>query len=244
MVKIAYTSVANTPEETLRQNAAVNAARGLPKLGARPLAPRLAVVGGGASAARNIGYLRAWNGEVWAINSAYAWCVAHGIKARFYAVDGRPVIASLAKGATQAVVSLRCAPETFAALEGADVETIDADMTHGPSAATTAALVGIACGHRHISFFGCESSLSDAPNGPAASPQDYSEKLLIAAHGGQYLTNPGLLMQAEHLAEIIRAAPHVYETRSGGLLAALVLDPDYDVVAATRGVHQAIGLAS
>jgi hypothetical protein len=48
------------------------------------------------------------------------------------------------------------------------------------------------------------------------------------------------LAQAELLAELIRSAPGVFCDRSGGLLSALVADPEYDIVAASKDIHEAI----
>jgi hypothetical protein len=39
---------------------------------------------------------------------------------------------------------------------------------------------------------------------------------------------------------MICLAPHVYCSRSGGLLDALIADPDYDVTAANRQLYETI----
>jgi hypothetical protein len=233
-VKIHFTAKCNTADEEIRRNEAINSRLALPAIG--PVSERLAVIGGGASIADRLDEIRRFDGERWAINGAFRWCSERGMESTFFSVDARPVVVPMAQGAKRAVLALRCDPALFAIPH---VEIADASDLIGPSSATTAPLVAIKRGHRHMTFFGCESCYS-VRAGPSPSPVDYQDRLLVRVGDAEFLTNPGLLMQAEMLAEIIRSAPHVFSEQSGGLLRALIACPDYDVIAATENVHRTI----
>ncbi len=89
-------------------------------------------------------------------------------------------------------------------------------------------------GHRSVTFFGCDSSFGDYQSHvyPVALPQD-----LIAAQVGEqgFATKPEFIMQAVDLAALCRELPRHCRNRSGGLLAALIENPEWDVV----GVREA-----
>jgi hypothetical protein len=240
-VRINFTAVCNTSESDLRSNEAAARSLGLPEVGRTVVSERLAVVGGGASVVECIDELRAFPGEVWAINGAFHWCLENGIDATFYSIDARRAIASMAEGAARAVLSVRCHPETFAAIDG-PIE-VYAGQHIGPSSAVTASLCAIQRGHRHVSFYGCDSCYTETVSAPKASPLGYTDRILVRADGSDFLTDPGLFMQAELLAEIVRSAPAVFDECSGGLLRALVADPEWDIIAASQSIHDKVKLA-
>lgn len=231
-MRITWEAACSTDAATLQRNEAHSQGLGLPRLGAYGCQPRLAVVGSGEI---DWDALKRFDGEVWAINRAYHWCQERGIDATFYAVDASPIIAEWARGAMRAVLATRCDPATFDAVKGAYVELCEVPANGGPSAATCAVMIAIERGHREIHWFGCGSHVADVD-----APRFRQSLLKVRANGCEFLTDPGLVMQAEYLADVIRAAPHLFHDRSGGLLAALVADPDLVTVAATANVHQAI----
>jgi hypothetical protein len=51
----------------------------------------------------------------------------------------------------------------------------------------------------------------------------------VKANGETFHTEALLLLQAEYMATMLRHAPNVFKEKSGGLLRALVKDPEYDV---------------
>jgi len=114
---------------------------------------------------------------------------------------------------------------------------------HGPTSACAAPYIAVTRGHRHLTFYGCSSTFT--PDGRShAYKVERRELLDVACNGGHYITNPTMLSQAEFLADLIRAAPGVFADRSGGLLSALVADPDYDIIAASQDIHDNIKQAA
>lgn len=241
-MKINFTAVCNTSESELRGNERASRLLDLPEVGsAGPVSERLAVVGGGPSIVQFADELKSFPGEIWAINGAFHWCLSKGIDATFYSIDAKPIVADMATGAKRAVLSYRCHPHTYAACDG-HIEIYSGEHL-GPSSATTAALAAIKRGHKRVTFYGCGSDYPDVTGGPTPSPHQYEGKMLVRANGQDFLTNPGLIMQAELLAEVIREAPVVFDERGGGLLAALVADPEWFAVAASQSIHDALKVA-
>lgn len=241
-MKINFTALCNVSESELRGNERASRLLDLPEVGSiGNVSERLAVVGGGPSVVDYVDEIRSFPGEVWAINGAFHWCLSKGIDATFYTTDAKEVVSCMAQGATRAVLSYRCHPHTFAACDGR-IEIYSGEHL-GPSSATAAALVAIQRGHKRVTFYGCNSDYSDAAGAPNPSPLQHEGKMLVRANGQEFLTNPGLIMQAELLSEIIREAPHVFDERGGGLLSALVSDPEWFAVAASQSIHDALKVA-
>jgi len=88
-----------------------------------------------------------------------------------------------------------------------------------------------------MTFYGCAASYA---GGSHVYKDIRDGSIEVMAGGRSYLTNPAFLKQSEFLAELIREAPGVFAERSGGLLAALVADPSYDIVAASRSIHEGL----
>lgn len=240
-MKITFTALCNADESALRRNEEACRFLQLPEVGSSKVSDSLAVVGGGASVTRCVGELRAFDGEVWAVNGAFKWCKDRGIDATFYTVDALPIVSRMAAGARRAVLSHRCDPSTFSAVDG-PIEVWSGEHL-GPSSATTSTLCGVERGHKSITFYGCDSCYSTAADAPNPSPIDCKERIVVRVNGQEFLTNPGLIIQAEFLAEVIRTAPHVFKERSGGLLGALVACPEWEAVAATRSLYESLTAA-
>jgi hypothetical protein len=191
----------------------------------RATSEKLAVVGGGFSAGEHLEELRAFGGEVWGINGAAKWCIDRGIDASLFSCTPLPQQMS---GISKAVLSYECASETFRGLNGAEIYTFDRDG-YGPTSGCCIPALAFSAGFKEVHFFGCEGSYGpqthiyqDAPNG---------SDMIVRVNGSEYRTNIGYFMQSELLARVIREAPNYCKDRSGGLLAALVADPDgWDVI--------------
>jgi hypothetical protein len=243
-MRIKFRAVNCIPEEVLEQNRRRNTALGLPDVSKHSGASHcLAVVGGGHSIKEHVDELRGWPGEVWAINGAFQWCREHGIEATFYTVDPSTSLTEQCRGAKRAVLASLCSPLLFDAMRGADIEVAQVGEGGLPSYATSAGsspAIAIVRGHREITFFGCESSFDKQTHLYKNVPTGV--EVLIDVSGQQFLSDATLLLQAEFLSEIIRAAPDVFNERSGGLLSALVSEPDYDIIAASREIHRQLAL--
>lgn len=201
--------------------------------------PPLAVVGGGPSVKEYLEELRAWPGDVWIACGAFPWCRQNGIDGAFFSADPQPSVAGLCDGAARAILSSCSDRSVFDALMGADVTVFDLyDGRHGVSTVTAAPVLALGMGHPSVAFFGCESSYVGQTH--AYSHQPTGSEITVECGGELYDTTLQLLAQALCLSEVMRAAPDKLICHSGGLLAALVADPEYDVVAGTRGLYMAL----
>ncbi len=234
-MKINFTSNGCVPAADLTRNEDYARRLGFPKM--EPAAShRLAVVGGGPSVADKLDELSAWEDEIWAINGAFHWCLRHGIDPAFFSVDPLPQTAEHCWGATRAVLATWCHPATFEALKDADISAFK-PRDHGATTATTAPEIAIEVGYREVSFYGCESSFGETTH--AYGNRGIGNLMKVSCNGHEFLTTPDMMMQAEFLGELIRAAP-CFKDCSGGLLAAYIASPDIDVLAATPAIHRAV----
>lgn len=190
----------------------------------------LAIVGGGPTIREKVERLRDWNGEIWAINGAWRWLFDQGIKATYFSCDPADD-STLIAGASRAVLAAHCHPVMFSVAP----ETYRwSGETYGTTTATAATLIAPRCGFSEVTFFGCGSSYTDITH--VYQAEETKEYLLVKCNGEQFLTKPEFLLQAECLAEVIRAAPNVFHEESGGLLRAMVVDPEWDAIAGSRNL--------
>ena len=188
----------------------------------------LAIVGGGSSIESRIGELLAHKGDIWAINGAWRWCAERGIPAWFYSADPRPNIAKLCNGAP-VILADHADPETWA--KAGEKRMVKGPYI-GPSSATSTLRTALHAGYRKMTYYGCESSWSENTHAYEHKPTD--DWLQVRVGGNEFVTNLHLLHQAEVLAEVLRAAPNVYNERSGGLLAALIESPKWDAICGAK----------
>lgn len=190
-----------------------------------PAGKKLAVIGGGPSINDHIEEIRAFDGDVWAINGAWKWCDDRVIEATFLAVDPHPIVAQWAKGAKRALLETRCDPLAFETLKDAEVILFDVDGPDGIAArgstATAAPHLALRMGYGPIIFYGCESSYIPGMT-HAYCDEAREDELVIEVDGHDYLTAPDYYIQAHELANMIRLAPEFMSEQSGGLLRALV----------------------
>jgi hypothetical protein len=237
-VRINFTSIGCVPAAGLEHNEDYARRLGFPKW-SPAASQRLAVVGGGPSIANHIEELAAFDGDIWAINGAYRWCRNRGIDAAFFTIDPQPSTTELAVDVERAVLAISCDPSMFDALRGADVEAFKL----GPAGATTATASPIFAaekGYRSVTFFGCESSYGESTHAYAHYGRDLKSLMRVRCNGGEFLTTPDMMLQAEFLGGLIREAP-MFEERSGGLLSAFIASPEIDIIAATQRIHDALG---
>lgn len=214
---------------------------GLPsveKIGAR--GRDLAIVGGGHSVNEHIETLRNWPGDIWAMNGAFHWCRDHGIDAAFFTVDALPQWSFYAEGAKRAIVSTSCDPSLFDVLKDAEVFTFDqASYIGGSTTATFGPLIGVNAGYGPVSFFGCGSDYAGGTS-HIYENEKISYGMTVSVGGKEYATNAAYFMQAEALAKVIREYPEIFKDKSGGLLAALVENPEYEIISIGSDIESAI----
>ena len=69
-----------------------------------PRTGHLAVVGGGASALRQLEDLRAWKGDIWGLNQTAAWLLSEGVDCELFTVDRSHLVAPEVVGVKRAVI--------------------------------------------------------------------------------------------------------------------------------------------
>lgn len=216
----------------MQQNAAYAVGLGVPLV--QPMNTRLplAVVGGGPSVVSHLDELRAWPGEIWAINETCRWLKSNGIDSTFFSVDPLEVIAGWIDGGP-ALLASSCHPKCWSKADARmfHMENVTADnpVIGGTTTALRAPMLALRMGYAPVSFFGCESSYADTSH--AYRSEQPIDQVIVRADGVDYRTDLALLDQAENLAVIFREFPDVFIDRSGGLAAAMAKDPDWEVVA-------------
>jgi hypothetical protein len=230
MVRIRFEPVARVSDEDLDRHRAYSRSLGLPEIvsgTAGAAAPSLAVVGGSPSVAGYIDRLRNWDGDILAINGAWEWCRDNGIDAIFYTID--PIVGA-PENVERAILGDTCSPALFDALSGANIELVRLGLDNILPASTSAGTVpAFACwrGHRHITFFGCESSFTERTH---VYDKPLPMNLVWVDCGGvEYVTNAQMIMQAEWLAQVARAWPEYITVEGEGFLPALIEHGEYDV---------------
>lgn len=225
-------------EDVLARNKALSKARNLPSVfetGSKP--GPLAIVGGGPSLSGLTERLRAWKGDMWAVNGAYHWCRDRGIDAAFFTLDPSPWQGG--KPAHRAILADACDPSVFD--HARDIQVFPfGDFPNGSTTASTAPLIAAMRGHEKITLFACESSFVTREHAYVhQGPTD--SRVLVTCGGTEYLTTPQLIMQAEYIAEIARGVPGYVEIVGDGLLPALIEHGTYEVLKVSRNIAEAVG---
>lgn len=227
------------PEETLR-NIAYARSLGLPYAKEAKERPPLMVLGGGHSIRSKVEEVKKAPFDKWIIGSAFRFWREQGVEGTFFSVHPSPAALKNIDCVKKALLATVTDPQVFDALNGVDVEIFDlvrgGVVTHASTTATVAPMLAIELGYREVAFYGCDSSYHGSTHAYMSVEDPYLMKVKCGEK--EFLTGAEFLMQAEFMAEIIRAAPNVYFNRSGGLLAALVENPDYDVTHISKTLHE------
>lgn len=240
MAKIAFIAGEVFQPDILTSNKAKNSGLGLPFPGAVVAAGRpLAIIGGGPQISRYTEELKAWDGDIWAINGAFGWCLDNGIRATFYSLDASDGLIGVAERARIAILADSCSPLVFDAVDG-PVFLVDMDaIPKGCTSACTAPMLAALKGYSSLTFYGCESSFSDAEHAYSWAYITAS-RVKVECGGREYLTTPQLIMQAEYLADISRSIPNFITVKGDGFLPALIEHSDYSVTKISRDLAEGI----
>lgn len=224
-MRIRFVGVNPVSGSTLRRN---RKALGVYPRPPRATQPVLTVIGGGASA---LAAPEAPEGDVWAINGAWKWCRDRGVNATLFTIDPKflvPADIAILGDSCNPILARQCGQVFVQPLAG---------LMRGTTSATAVPHVSALAGYSDVRFFGCEGSFG-------AQTHTFKDidgsRLTVRCGGTEFVTNPQMLMQCEVLAEIIRTFPKVYKDRSGGLLGAMITDPDPDIIAASPQIHEAL----
>jgi hypothetical protein len=248
-VKIRFTGVNPVPDDQVVRNWEYARSLGFPKIG-KAETEHLAVVGGGPSIEKHLLELRAWDGDIWAINGAFQYLRQRGIRAAFFSLDPTDLILDDLVGARRAVLGMTCHRSVFSVLSDIHVEAFstygEGAIKAGATTATAAPHAALVWGYKTVTFFGCEGSWGKefthayGNARPTGGLPQFHDLIKVSCNGEEFLTAPDMLMQVEFLSGVIRNAPKFAFERSGGLLAAAIQDPDIDVIAGNAALHAAV----
>ena len=242
-------------EEGRSANLKKNLARGLPVL--EQVVPEherpLLIVGSGPSVSELIEKVKAWPGDVWAINGAYDFLLSHGLICEgFFGIDPLPQLADYLRNAneyTTFYLASMCDPAVFDALEGHKVllwhaMAEDRDkypeghqmIYGGTTAVTRAPFLALALGYRSINMIGVDSSYSD--ESPycykwGTYSTDIAEMTIpVTINGeGPFYTEIGLCKQIAQLGTMLTAfnrSREMLKIHPAGLMGAFMRAPMLD----------------
>jgi hypothetical protein len=204
----------------------------------RGLGP-LAVVAGGPSIKNREEELRYFGGDIWGVNGAFEWLYRHDVKSTFFTLDP-PTHVSHYPPDMCGLVASSCPTEFFDQLNGRNLTLFDVNcpggISTGATGVTAIPILAGRMGYGPVTFYGCEGSFEgdDTHAYPYSPPVNM---LVVECNGQQFATQADFLMQTEVLSALIRQFPNVYAERSGGLLSAMVADPDYDIVGLSHNLR-------
>ena len=262
MAKIKFAGGPPVEPGTIALNSIYARSLGIPFVKESPAHGRtLAIVGGGPSVAGVVEELRAFDGEIWAINGACSFLRERGIESTFISVDPHEIVLKWAQGARRAMLCTRVAPAVFALLKDVDVRIFDIahDVPDGVHCCSSTASLGFDLatdlGYRTVIWYGCEGSWAGSTAENANNAQDFThdylepsekrdERMVVLCGGVEYLTAPDFYVQSCELAEVIRKFPRHFSERSGGLLRALVATPEHDIIRVSRALMAILRPAS
>lgn len=251
------------PEEVYEEQQEQNIAAGYRRVEIAPIHDiPLAVVGGGPSIKRQIAELVNWPGHIWGVNQSAQWLMRFSPKCPvlMFSVDPDPRLAEFADGVEYALLGGSCHPELFAkfkpenvryfltrpqrGIERKDITPVAEPKveTFGPSSVTRIFMPAALLGYRDVTFFGCEGCIDETTLEGNACRNDYAKGwrsrenlrlMIIKAGGREYLTTPDYYITTQHLVKVMKAYPKLKQ-RSGGMLEAMLNDPDWSCVAVSQ----------
>lgn len=249
-MKVEFFSMPCVSLEIIEQHRSAALARNLPPhTEFKATARRLAVVGSGPSVAARLEEIRSFDGDVWGINGAARWLNERGIDATLVSVctgTNWDPIEHYTAGIKRAILSWSCAPAIFDALSGAEVFLAKVNtegVEGGSSTATAIPMIALSMGaYQEAVFFGCESCFSERTH--VDRIETISDAMVVTCNGGQYITNPQMMIQAKELSKILREFPTIFKDASGGLLSAMIADPRWELTHATPALQRTLKLVA
>jgi hypothetical protein len=199
------------------------------------LMPPCAIVGGGPSLPLMLDTLRNWGGDIYAVNDTSGYLSENGIANYLYAIDSTNVPYRTGMLTQGAVLATRCHPVQFKPFQHSAIRVFDMvedspfGAQGGPTAVCRAPHLFLRMGYTGVVFFGCDGCFSDLKRTHASGTQSvaYENMVIIRAAGVDYFSNASLLMQSEFLIEAMQKFPQFVVNASGGMLKAMLEDPEW-----------------
>jgi hypothetical protein len=207
----------------------------------KPHGGKLAIVGGSPSLQDHLKELKGWDGDIWSVNYTAAWLHNQGIESTMIAIDPELIIDTPVESILLATC---CHPDMMEKIKGKNVRVFDLIETAldgiggGTSTAGRMPTLAIRMGYTDITFFGCEGSFVDSDHVDRdEAPQDL---LIIRANNHDYKTRLPYIHQCETLVPFLKDYPEIFKDKSGGLLNAMTVDDNWEVVAVSGPLKKAL----
>jgi len=211
--------------------------------------PICAVVGGGPSVRHQLDMLRGWEGDIFAVNDTAGYLSDNGIKCYLYSIDGSDVPYRVGENVLGALFASRCHKKQFSQIKKMDKPIRVFDLTEdcgmkgiegGVTGVCRTPHLLLSMGYRGIAFFGVDGSFDgEMTHASGESESAHDNMIIVRACGNDYLTHAGFMLQNEWLCGYAEKYPQFIDVVSGGLLPAMIADPDgWSVVAVAEDLKQ------
>jgi hypothetical protein len=239
--RIHFNTECAVPLETWKQNAHINAHCPRVKRG-EAVGRKLAIVGGSPGVIEDLDELRAWDGDIWAVNYTPAWLLSQGISSTLYTVDaGVPDEPLWNSPVRKRLLSTACDPLMFTEDSRAFdmIETHASGFSGGTTSMTRAPWLALSLGYLDVSFFGCDGSYGMDGSDHIDRHEGSDKELIIRAGGLDYRTRPEFLIQCQELVTLFSEFGVIFKNRSRGLLKAMVDHPEtWEIVGVSAAMKQ------
>ena len=161
-----------------------------------------------------------------------------------YSVDGTPVEFKSGENVRGAVFSTRCNKNQFSQFKNVRVFNMKEDVEKdgiegGPTGICRAPHLFLKMGYSGIDFFGCEGSFFKKSHFGSDHKDAYGDMLIVGVNGIDYITNAAFMLQCEYMAKVFTDHPVFMKNHSGGLLQAMIDNPDtWSVVAVSNDIKK------
>lgn len=193
-----------------------------------------AIVGGGLSVQSRLGMLRAWSGDIYAINDTAGYLSDNGIPCFLYAIDVTRVpykIGSLVRGA---VFASRVNRVQFDNMGNNPIWVFDLGeedgkngIEGGPTAVCRTPHLMLKMGYKGITYFGIDGSFDpNITHVTGLSQAAYMNMIIINVEGTNYYTNAAFYLQNECMVKFFDLAKPFLTLESDGLLKAMLENPE------------------
>lgn len=214
--------------------------------------PPCAVVGGGPGLDSCLNALREWKGDIFAINDTAGYLSDQGISSYIYSIDAIDVLYKIGPLVKGAVFATRVHPIQFKHMKKKPIRVFSMaednggqGIEGGPTGVCRTPHLFLQMGYRAVVYFGIEGCFYNATHSGGNRDDAFWNMMIIEVAGKQFLTNGGLLLQTQCMAEYFKNYPNFLVNASGGFLEAMIKDPEgWDVVAVSgdlRSQYQANG---
>lgn len=253
-IRLNITAVGNTSEEDIKKNKAYCKKRKFNYVTSDCYVfPRCAVVGGGPSTEKHLDKLRDWDGDIFAVNDAAGALSDRGISCYMFSIDGSPIKFKSGKNVKGAVFSTRVNRNQFKQFKFDDIRIFNMaeddnieGIEGGPTGVCRAPHLFLKMGYAGVEFFGCEGSFFGRSHLDSDHKDAYGNMMVVRVKGTDYITHAGFMLQCQFLSKYLIEYPKIFRSHSGGLLQAMVDNPDtWSVVAISDSIkeqHETQGL--